>query len=749
MTESQHASHASQRAPKAPKAQVPQGSQVPHVSAEQLRGFFRPRSIALVGATDNSRWSLYTYQNLKNYGFPGAVYLVNPNRAIVHDEQAYKTLRDLPEVVDLAFVMVPTSRVLPILQEAAALGTKNAVVLTSGFSEMGEEGAKLELEILTFAQSAGLTMLGPNGNGFVNVADQITPYGLLITPPLQAGPVGVVLQSGALASAVLTYAQGHGIGLSLMVAMGNETMISVTDVVDYLLDEESTRSVALFLESIRHPDELRRVAEKARSLQKALVALKIGSSEASSRAALAHTGALVGDDRVNDAALRQLGIVRVSSLEDLLSTAALAGYCDPLPGRHMGVVTPSGGANDLISDLAAQVGLELPEFAPETVERLQTILPEFSTCQNPLDVTGYVVVDSSIQQRALEVVVDDPHVDFVLYLSATEGRTEPTPELLAVRLPEYDRLKQIIHQAQRPVLLTSNTCMDLSPIARLAIERTGLHWTPGIEHGVRAIGRFRWWSDFVSSHGAAAPHPVEREMAPLAPPLSVMAFTPQSQSASGTWIEAQARTLLEQAGIPVVPAQLATTADDAVTAARAVGLPVALKIQSPTLPHKSDIGGVTLNLASEEAVREKFASMLARVQSAHPFADIHGVLVSPMRPAGVELLVGVIRDAVWGLVLTVGLGGIWTEVLKDTAVRVLPIGQGEALQMLNELRGAALLRGARGQEAVDLTAVSAVIEQVCRLALALGSRLLALEINPLLATEAGVEALDVLVHWQA
>ncbi|HCI82416.1 MAG TPA: carboxylate--amine ligase, partial [Ktedonobacter sp.] len=206
------------------------------VSPEQLRQFFRPQSIALVGATDNSRWSLYTYENLRNYSFPGAIYLVNPNREIVHGQQAYKTLRDIPEVVDLAFVMVSTPRVLPIMQEAAELGTKNFVILTSGFSEMGEEGARLEREILTFAQHHGLILLGPNGNGFINITNQITPYGLPIMPPLKRGPVGVVLQSGALASAVLSYAQGHGIGLSLLVAMGNETMISVTDVVDYLLE---------------------------------------------------------------------------------------------------------------------------------------------------------------------------------------------------------------------------------------------------------------------------------------------------------------------------------------------------------------------------------------------------------------------------------------------------------------------------------------------------------------------------------
>ncbi len=704
------------------------------VSTEQLQRFFRPRSIALVGSTDNSRWSLYTYQNLKNFHFPGAIYLINPNRTIVHGEQAYKTLGDLPEVVDLAFVMVSTPSVLPILQEAAELGTKNFVILTSGFSEMGEEGARLEREILTFARSRGLMLLGPNGNGFVNVSDQITPFGLPIAPPLKPGPVGVVLQSGALASAVLTYAQSHGIGLSLMVAMGNETMISVTDVVDYLLEDESTRAVALFLEGIRQPDELRRVAEKARALRKALVALKIGSSQASSRTAMAHTGALVGDNTVNSAALRQLGIIRVSSLEDLLSTAALAGYTDPLPGPRMGVVTPSGGACGLISDLAGEVGLELPEFALETVERLQTILPAFSTCNNPLDVTGYVVVDSSIQRRVLEVAVNDPHFDFMLYLTAAESRRELSAETQAVMLSEYDELNRIIRASPRPVLLTSNTCVDLSPFANLVVERTGLHWTPGIEHGMRAIGHFRWWSEFIN----AAPHALETEQPP---PIE------HAQPFKGNWSEVEARALLEEASIPMVPAILATTAEEAARAARLVGLPVVLKIQSPDLPHKSDVGGVTLNLMNDEAVREEFTAMLARVQSKRPDAIIDGILISPMRLAGTELLVGVVRDNLWGPVLTVGLGGIWTEVLKDTAVRVLPVRRDEVLQMLGELRGAAMLRGMRGQEGVDVAAVSEVVCRVSTLALALGPRLSALEINPLLVKGSHVEALDVLVNW--
>jgi len=705
------------------------------VSTEQLQRFFRPRSIALVGATDNSRWSLYTFENLKNFGFPGSIYLVNPNREMVHGQQTFHSMRELPEPVDLAFIMVSTPHVLSLVQEAAKLGTTHFVVLTSGFSEMGREGALLESALLAFAQEHRLTLLGPNGNGFINITQRITPYGLPIAPPLRAGPVGVILQSGALASAVLSFAQGHAIGLSLLVAMGNESMISVTDVVDYLLEDESTRSIALFLESIRYPEELRRVAEKARARRKAIVALKIGRSAISSHTAFAHTGALVGNDVVNDAALRQLGIIRVSSLEDLLTTAGLAGYSEPLPGPRMGVVTPSGGACDIISDIAEEVGLELPAFAPETATRLRDVLPAFSTCHNPLDVTGYVVVDATLQQRALEVVAADPDLDFVLNLTGTESGREPAPEALATTLTLYDNLARIIQKAPHPVVLISNTSMDLSSTARMVVARTGLHFTDGMEHGVRAIGRFLWWSNYLKTT------PDEQAPEPISP--SILDYP-----ASGIWSETQGRMLLQKAGIPIVPGRLATSAEAAVEAARSLGMPAVLKIQSPDLPHKSDIGGVTLNIASTQDIHTAFTAMLNRVRSAQPGAKIEGILVSPMRPTRLELLVGIVRDPLWGPVLTVGIGGVWTEILKDTAVRVLPVGRREIEAMLGELRGAALLRGARGQAGIDFQELSAVIARISTLALALGPTLSALEINPLLVSPERIEALDVLVSWQ-
>jgi acyl-CoA synthetase (NDP forming) len=620
------------------------------------------------------------------------------------------------------------------VEEAAAAGIRHFVVLTAGFSEVGAEGAQMERDLLAFAREHGLTLLGPNGNGFINVTDRITPYGLPITPPLNPGPVGVVLQSGALASAVLAYAQAHAIGLSLLVSMGNESMISVTDVVDYLLEDDATRSIALFLESIRYPEELRRVAAKARARGKALVALKIGRSEASIRTALAHTGALVGDDGINDAVFRQLGILRVPSLEDLLTTTGLAGYLGPLPGRRMGVVTPSGGACDILSDLAEERDILLPDFSPETVKQLRGVLPSFSTAHNPLDVTGYVVVDATLQQRALQVVVNDPALDFVLNLVSIDGASQPTPEALVTLKASYDNLAAIVHSSPRPVALVSNTCLDLSPTARMVVERNGLHFVAGMEHGMRALDRLLWWSEWLRTPEGEQYEPVPIVSSPIL--------------YKGNWSEARARMLLQEAGIPIVPGTLATSVDAAVEAAQQLGFPAVLKIQSPSLPHKSDIGGVALNLLNAEELRDAFTTMLERVRINRPEVTIEGVLVSPMRTAAVELLVGVVRDPLWGLVLMLGLGGIWTEALKDTAIRVLPVQRSEIPVMLGELRGAVLLRGERGQMAADLDALSEVIYHICMLAGSLAPYLNALEINPLRVAGSCIEALDVLVSWR-
>jgi acyl-CoA synthetase (NDP forming) len=706
--------------------------QTPRITPERLRAFFHPRSIALVGATDNSGWSLNTFTNLKTFG-SGPLYCVNPRRETVHGAPAIKSLHDLPEPVDLAYLMVPASQLYPVATEAAEAGIRNLVILTAGFSETGAEGARQEQQLLTLAQERDLLLLGPNGNGFINATAQLAPYGLPVTPPLLRGPVGVVLQSGALASAILTLAQAHAIGISLLVSMGNETMISTTDVIDYLIEDEATRVIALFLESIRQPDELRRVAQKALERQKPIVALKIGRSALSARTALAHTGALVGDDAVNDAAFRQLGIIRVDSLEDLLITSGLLGYVGPLPGRRVGIVTPSGGACDILSDRAQQEGIELPEFAPTTAERLRALLPAFSTIHNPIDVTGYVVVDRLLTQRALEIVIDDPGFDFVLCL-VDPPRVEP-PQLQPL-LERYDLLGKTVREARLPVVVLANTCIDLTPFGRSIVERTGIHFVGGMEHGMTALGKALWWSEV---YRVAQTAPPQAEL-----PGKILLDTPPG----GSWSESQARKLLEAQGIPLVPGMLATSEEAAIQAAQTFGFPVVLKIQSNAIAHKSDIGGVLLDIASEDAVRRGFRSLIELAPGRFPAQTIEGVLVSPMRPAGTELLVGILRDPLWGLVLAVGLGGIWAEALKDTSVRVLPVSREEIVTMLHELHGATVLRGTRGQAPVDMAALAHVILRVSQVALGLQEHLAALEINPLLVSGPTIEALDVLITWK-
>ncbi len=413
----------------------------------------------------------------------------------------HKSVSDIGDAIDLAYVMVPTSAVIEVVEEIADFGTLNLVILTAGFGEAGPAGAELAARLEKLAASRGLTILGPNGNGFINVAGGVAAFGLPIAPPLVGGPVGIVLQSGGLAAAVLSGAQVRGVGLSLMVSTGNEALISATDIIRYLVEDESTKVVAAFLESIRHPEDFREVAERARHVGKPIVALKAGRSEQGARTALAHTGALAGDDRMIDAALRQLGVVRVNSLEELLATAGYLGYHPGVKGRRIAAVTPSGGACDLLADRAWSEGLELPEFPAATLAALTELLPPFSNPHNPLDVTGYVVVDPRLSFEALQIVAKDAAGRYDLILYATS-----LPRIAPKDLkPIVDRLDALASARQRiavPLLLQTSVVSDLPSYAEELLAQRALYVLDGIELGTRAIGhgaryherRDRWFA---------------------------------------------------------------------------------------------------------------------------------------------------------------------------------------------------------------------------------------------------------------
>ena len=558
------------------------------------------------------------------------------------------------------------------------------------------------------ASAHGITVLGPNCLGFLNAHARAAPFALTVPPPLLAGPVGIALQSGALASVVLAFAHAHAIGVSTLATLGNEAMITATDVLEYLVEDDATRVICLFLEEIGDPVSFARAAGRAAQAGKPIVALKAGASPAGREVALAHTGAVAGDDAVVDAVLRQLNVIRVTSIEDLLGTAALLGYDRWPRGRRMGVVSTSGGACDLIADRAAAEAIEIPEFTPRTTAAITPLVPPFAAVRNPLDVTGYFLANRRTSaltpaDHALAAAVADPGLDFVVFTGLTLPDARPDEPLAAVLEERAGWLGELIAAAPIPVITLGHTCVNVSDYGRQVLGRGGLHVLGGIDLGMTALGHaLRWlerrdgpWRAPACPDAAAPGAPVTGAGAAGAGPARAWDGAAARAAAGAPWPETAARDLLARSGFPVVPADLAGSADEAAAAARRLGFPVVLKVCSAQIPHKSDVGGVAVGPRTEAEVRAAYARVRAAGEAV-PGARVDGVLVSPMRAGGVELIAGVTVDPAFGPVLAVGLGGVWVEVLADTSLRLLPVDAGEVRRMLTELRGSPLLRGARG-----------------------------------------------------
>jgi len=704
------------------------------ITPERLRDFFAPRSIALVGASETSGWARFIVAASSAVGYTGPLLPVHPRHEVIFGRPAFRTLRDLDEPADLAFILAPTEAVQTVIEDAAAAGVRNAVVLASGYREAGTGGVELEDSLIASAASHGIVLLGPNCLGFLNTGAKAAPYALTVPLPLTAGPVGIALQSGALASVLLAFARAHAIGVSTVASLGNEAMITTADMLDYLVADEQTKVICMFLEEIGDPAAFSAAAQRADAVGKPIVALKAGASQAGQQAALAHTGAVAGDDAVVDAALRQLNIIRVASVEELLTTAALLGYDRHPAGRRMGVLTASGGACDIIADRASARGIEIPPFSAETTQVIAAQLPSFATARNPLDVTGYVLANARTTtltaiDRALDVAVEDPGLDFVLFTGFTVPDIRPPDEAAAGLLEaRVDWIAARMASAPIPVIPIAPTCIDVTGYARDLLGQHDIRLLGGIELAVQAIDNALRWQD---GRGQV-------RLLPGQPPALVGTVT--------AWTESTARDLLTSAGIPVVPGRLAGSADQAAEAARALGGPVALKISSAQVSHKSDIGGVLLNVSGDAAVRAGYEQVVAAA-AGHLGTGHQGgneVLVTSMRTGGIEVLAGVTRDPGFGPVLAVGLGGIWVELLRDTSLRVLPADASQVRQMLDELRALPVLQGARGVVAADLDVLADVIARIGALALSIPG-LQVLEVNPLWICGDQVEALDVLV----
>ncbi|MCX2730337.1 acetate--CoA ligase family protein [Saccharopolyspora sp. NFXS83] len=686
-----------------------------------MESLLNPAAVAVVGASERKAMAARLTRFLLDDGFTGAVYPVNPRYEQVHGLPCYPALDRIPGPVDLVLIMVPADRVAEVVAESARAGARLAIVLSSGFAEVGPDGAALQDELAATARRCGIRVLGPNCQGLLYRPAALTATfssgaGLPSAPPAETGGIAYVGQSGALGGSVLGMAADRGVGLTAWISVGNQADLTATEATALLLEDPAIRVLACYLEQLPDGAEWTELADRAAELGKHLVVLRSGRSETGRRAVASHTGALVRSGAAFDLVAERSGAVLVDDIDELLDTAIALGGPRPAGGR-LGVVTSSGGAGGLAADQAEPTGLRLPELDRSTQDVLAPLIPPFGSLVNPVDVTAQVINDASALGQVCEAVAADDAVDAVLVLLTTlGGRTA--------------------EQIAESILRASRGCAKPYAVA----------WQYSHAEIAAPAGRLRREGIPVVSTSSAAITLLSRllprdcpTVAPAAPPGSA------GHLPTGTLTEAAGARLLDALGVARPRGGLATGAAQAEAVARELHGELVLKVQSPDVPHKTEVGGVLLGVPAAEAGAAA-ERLLRAVRSAAPHARIDGVLVQELAAPGVELLVGVrgSRDG-YPPVLTAGFGGVTAELYADVVTALAPVDVAGAERMLRALRGAPLLTGFRGRPPADVRAAATAIAALSQAAAALGDGLAEFEINPLIVHAEGATAADLLL----
>ena len=693
---------------------------------------FGARSIAVIGASaDEKTPSGQPLMHLRNLGYPGEVYPVNPRYEVIGQWRCYPSVSALPAAPDVALVAVAAERAPAVLEECGNKGIRFVIMITSGFAEMGEAGMAAQARLLETARRHGISMIGPNCQGMINAADGFSlgfgaPYGLRYN----RGGISMTSQSGAWGNAVMILANQEGLGFRHYVSTGNEAQTTSLDLVDWYLDDPQTRLVVSYVEGFQDAHRLVSIGRKALELGKPYLLWKVGTSEAGARAAASHTANLGGEMALYRAAFEQSGIIEVTDVDDLADRAhALLTGRRP-GGNRVAVISMSGGAGVLMADHCAAAGLELPTLSPDTLERLRAILPAFAGLNNPIDVTGNVSAREGSFVEALELILADPLVDMLgICLASISG---PAGNQIAIDVA------RVCAATTKPVLVA--WCADVER-TREGYEALAAVGTPRYDTPVRcARGMDALW------HFERARRDHERISAE---PVLRLERPAQRQALAGLQAdltEYQAKQVLADYGIPVTREALATTAEQAVVLAAQIGFPVVMKIVSPMIPHKTEAGGVKVGVRDAQAVREAFSEIVANAGCHSPGAPIDGVLVQAMVSGGTEVIVGVTQDPLFGPAILFGLGGIFAEVMKDVCFRIAPITRSEAMAMIRSIRAFPILDGARGRPKADLDALADALVRLAALAVDLQDSIAEIDINPLIVLPAGqgVVAVDAL-----
>jgi len=697
-----------------------------------LRRFFAPRRVALVGATEDlSKFGGRCMRQLIDFGYQGEIFPINPKRDSIFGLKCYPSVEDLPEIPDHVGIVLPASAVAAAVASCAQAKVPFATVFSAGFNENGTEaGRRLQSEIVGIARQGRLRLMGPNCNGFINFVDRfaLTSTATIQGPPRAAGDIGVASQSGGAGQVnVMWRMQEAGLGVSYQCSSGNDADLDLLDYIAFMIDDPHTRVVVAIAERFSNGDKLRALALRAHAADKPIVMVKAGRTEAGSRAAASHTGAITGADDVADAALRQFGIVRVDDASELYEAAMLLRRGRRARGRRAAATSISGGNLVLLADLGAQLGIEWPPYAEATRQKLDEQLPGLGSPSNPTDLTAAAIGRPGTFAAVTATIADDPGIDLTI------------PVLTFATAAEIRSVAAISNASEKPVaILWTGRSLDdpaLTPATLIAEGHAVFRDALPCLKAIRATMRYGEFRARLERPTPVRPSGIDEPAARAL--LSGIA---------GTLSETQSKALLACYGLPLPREHLAKDSETAMRLAREIGGPVAMKIQSADLPHKTESGAIRLNIQGDGAVAASFAEIVAAARRYAPTARIDGVLVQEMVSEGQEILLGIADDPTFGPVLTVGLGGIHVEVFKDLAFRLPPVSLEEATEMLHELRSLPLLQGVRGQPRLDIAALADAIARMSWLAFDLRDRIAEFDINPVkvLPERRGVRILDAL-----
>lgn len=701
-------------------------TQVQAAPGTGLDAFFKANGVAVIGASDDiTKIGGRPVQLLRKYDYAGPIYPINPKGGTIQGLPAYASILDTPTAPDLAILAVPVDATLQAVRDCASRGVRGVIVLSAGFAEAGPEGVALQAELVRVARSHGMRLLGPNCLGTVNVVDKLVgSFSIALEqnmPP--AGQVGIVSQSGNIGSFTMSNMAQRGLGVSRFIATGNEADVDVADGIASLAQDPDTRIILCCMETCRHAGRLIAALDMARQQNKPVIVLKIGSTEQGQAAAASHTGALTGSDAVFDAVFRRYGVLRVRSFEDLLNVGHAAALlrADRLPATDaVTLVAASGGFGIMMADAMVEAGLTLPQLDDTTKQLIREAVPNAGT-NNPVDASAQMSARPDILLKMLTALQSDSNgstLALLLALSLYNPRLRGVylEALSQIRLSHPDRLLILISQGPADAVAEINA-LGIPVFPSIPAAASGLK-------GLVTLGQLTALPTAPVYDG-----PIDR----VDPAVFRNEF--------------HAKQALAAAGIPVPREEVVTSADEAVRSAQTTGYPVVLKIASEDIAHKTEIGGVALNLHDAEAVRQAYDRLMTNAHKLAPQARLDGVLVAPMVRGGVELIAGVSRDPVFGPVVMVGLGGIYAEILKDVAVQVAPVSEDEALRMIRSLKMFPLLDGARGQAKADVVAAARTVARLSEFACRHANDVAEIDMNPILVRPEGegVLVLDALM----